>query len=48
MTGIRSQQPIHPRGSAGGYPLAPWLILGASAGALAAAWQWNPHSPTIW
>ncbi len=38
MSGIRSQHPIYPRGSAGGYPLAPWLILGGCAVAVAATW----------
>jgi type IV secretory pathway TraG/TraD family ATPase VirD4 len=38
MNGIRGQQPIYPRGSAGGYPLAPWLILGGCAATWALAW----------
>ncbi|TCB89435.1 conjugal transfer protein TraG [Micromonospora zingiberis] len=38
MSGIRNQQPIYPRGSAGGYPLAPWLILGACAATAALTW----------
>jgi type IV secretory pathway TraG/TraD family ATPase VirD4 len=32
------QQPVHPRGHAGGYPLAPWIILGASGAATGASW----------
>ena len=38
MSGIRNQQPIYPRGSAGGYPLAPWLILGTCAATAALTW----------
>ena len=38
MTGIRGQEPILPRGSAGGYPLMPWLILGAATGAGGLTW----------
>ncbi|GGM88083.1 type IV secretory system conjugative DNA transfer family protein [Dactylosporangium sucinum] len=35
---IGSQRPIRPRGSVGGYPVAPWLILGACASAVALTW----------
>ena len=38
MTGLRGQQPVHPRGSAGGYPLAPWLILGGCAAVFGLTW----------
>jgi type IV secretory pathway TraG/TraD family ATPase VirD4 len=38
MSGIRDQRPIYPRGSAGGYPLAPWLILGACCAAVVLTW----------
>jgi len=38
MTHLFGQRPIQPRGSAGGYPLAPWLILGALLGAAGLTW----------
>ena len=38
MSGIRGQQPVYPRGSAGGFPLAPWLILTGSGAAVALTW----------
>ena len=38
MSGIRGQQPVYPRGTAGGYPLAPWLILAGSGAVLASTW----------
>ena len=38
MSGIRGQRPVYPRGSAGGYPLAPWLILAGSCAAVALTW----------
>lgn len=38
MTGVRRQRPVYPSGSAGGYPLAPWLILAGSTVGAALTW----------
>ncbi|MDG4833031.1 TraM recognition domain-containing protein [Solwaraspora sp. WMMD1047] len=38
MTGLHGQRPVQPGSAAGGYPLAPWLILTGFAGGGALLW----------
>jgi type IV secretory pathway TraG/TraD family ATPase VirD4 len=43
------QEPVHPRGHAGGYPLAPWLILGVLGGATGLSWLgWAAGQLVAW
>jgi hypothetical protein len=38
MSTLRQQHPVHPRGNAGGYPLAPWILLGSLTVATGLSW----------
>lgn len=38
MNVLRQQDPVHPRGNAGGYPLAPWVIIGVLAAVVGLSW----------
>jgi type IV secretory pathway TraG/TraD family ATPase VirD4 len=42
-------EPVHPRGHAGGYPLAPWIIIGTLAAATGLSWlAWAAGQVTGW
>ena len=49
MSALRGQDPIHPRGAAGGYPLAPWVITGVLAAGIGLSWlAWAAGRLVAW
>jgi hypothetical protein len=49
MSALRQQDPVHPRGNAGGYPLAPWVIIGVLAAGIGLSWlAWAAGRLVAW
>lgn len=49
MSVLRQQDPIHPRGNAGGYPLAPWVIITVLAAVIGLSWlAWASGRLVAW
>lgn len=49
MSAIRQQDPVHPRGNAGGSPLAPWIIMSVLAAGIALTWlAWAAGQLVAW
>lgn len=49
MSVLRQQDPVHPRGNAGGYPMAPWIILTLLGAGIALTWlAWAAGRLVAW